>query len=91
MTGCPTFLLVPGGGSDPSYWRFLVTELPSVDTGGLRLIFPVRTIGRLHYADAVAVSFAATATGERWSLLRRFHRSACLHAGRWAALITSRR
>jgi len=35
-----TFLLVPGGGSDPSYWRFLVAELAARGHRGIAVDLP---------------------------------------------------
>jgi pimeloyl-ACP methyl ester carboxylesterase len=51
-----TFLLVPGGGSDPSYWRFLVAELADRGHRGIAVDLPCEddSADLDAYADAVA-------------------------------------
>lgn len=51
-----TFLLVPGGGSDPSYWRFLVAELADRGHRGIAVDLPCEddSADLNDYADAVA-------------------------------------
>lgn len=51
-----TFLLVPGAGSDPSYWRFLVAELAHRGHRGIAVDLPCEddAADLATYADAVA-------------------------------------
>lgn len=51
-----TFLLIPGGGSDPSYWRFVVEELATRGHRGVAIDLPCDDDSAdLHtYAQAVA-------------------------------------
>ena len=51
-----TFLFVPGGGSDPSYWRFVVAELEGRGHRGIAIDLPCEDDGAdlIAYADAVA-------------------------------------
>lgn len=51
-----TFLLVPGGGSDPSYWQYVVAELAGRGHRGVAIDLPCDDDSAdLHtYADAVA-------------------------------------
>ena len=50
-----TFLLVPGGGSDPSYWRFLVRALDERGHRGIAIDLPCEddAADLTAYADAV--------------------------------------
>ncbi len=52
-----TFLLVPGGGSDPSYWRFLVAELAQRGHRAIAVDLPCEddSADLNTYADAVAL------------------------------------
>jgi pimeloyl-ACP methyl ester carboxylesterase len=54
-----TFLLVPGGGSDPSYWRFLVAELAERGHQGIAVDLPCQhdSADLNDYADAVASQY----------------------------------
>lgn len=58
MTAAPmtTFLLVPGGGCDPSYWRFVVRELATRGHRGIAVDLPCEddSADLNTYADAVA-------------------------------------
>ncbi|BBY27531.1 alpha/beta hydrolase [Mycolicibacterium sediminis] len=51
-----TFLLIPGGGSDPSYWRFVVAELARRGHRGIAVDLPCEddSADLAAYADAVA-------------------------------------
>ncbi|MGW0160005.1 alpha/beta fold hydrolase [Mycobacterium sp. NPDC003323] len=51
-----TFLLIPGGGCDPSYWQFVAGELAARGHRGVPIDLPCEDDGAdLHaYADAVA-------------------------------------
>lgn len=51
-----TFLLIPGGGSDPSYWRFVVEELAHRGHRGIAIDLPCEDdAANLNtYVDAVA-------------------------------------
>jgi pimeloyl-ACP methyl ester carboxylesterase len=51
-----TFLLIPGGGSDPSYWRFVVAELATRGHRGIAIDLPCGddSADLTIYADAVA-------------------------------------
>lgn len=50
------FLLIPGGGSDPSYWQFVVTELAARGQRGVPIDLPCEddSADLNVYADAVA-------------------------------------
>jgi pimeloyl-ACP methyl ester carboxylesterase len=54
-----TFLLIPGGGSDPSYWAFLVSELADRGHRGIAIDLPCEddSADLDDYADAVASQF----------------------------------
>ena len=58
-----TFLLVPGAGSDPSYWRFLVAELAERGHRGIAVDLPCEddSADLDTYADAVATQRGQTA------------------------------
>lgn len=51
-----TFLLIPGGGSDPSYWRFVVEELAHRGHRGVAVDLPCEddAADLFTYVDAVA-------------------------------------
>jgi pimeloyl-ACP methyl ester carboxylesterase len=50
-----TFLLIPGGGSDPSYWRFVVAQLSARGHRGIAIDLPCEddSADLSAYADAV--------------------------------------
>ena len=54
-----TFLLVPGGGADPSYWRFVVAGLAARGHRGVAIDLPCEddAAGLDAYADAVDALF----------------------------------
>lgn len=60
-----SFLLVPGGGSDPSYWRFLVAELAVRGHQGIAVDLPCEddSADLTAYAEAVAAQWRSD--GER--------------------------
>lgn len=59
-----TFLLIPGGGSDPSYWRHVVAELAERGHRGVAIDLPCEddSADLLVYADAVAAQRPADGT-----------------------------
>lgn len=59
-----TFLLIPGGGSDPSYWRYVVAELAERGHRGIAIDLPCEddSADLLGYADAVAAQHPADGT-----------------------------
>jgi pimeloyl-ACP methyl ester carboxylesterase len=58
------FLLIPGGGSDPSYWQYVVAELALRGHRGVPIDLPCEDASAdLHaYADAVAAQHTPGAT-----------------------------
>lgn len=59
-----TFLLIPGGGCDPSYWHFVVGELADRGHRGIPIDLPCEDdAADLHaYADAVAAQYRCDGT-----------------------------
>lgn len=59
-----TFLLIPGGGSDPSYWQFVVAELAERGHRGIAIDLPCDddSADLNAYADAVVAQCPADAT-----------------------------
>lgn len=59
-----TFLLIPGGGGDPSYWEFVVAELASRGHRSVAIDLPCEddAAGLDDYADAVAAQHDSDGT-----------------------------